>query len=49
MPLDSKSYEYMRLGRFGLAEGNNIVAQCELFRTDIVFYRWILNFFKKGY
>ena len=45
LPLDCNKSDCMRLGRFDLSSSSNIIKQCELFRSDFLFYACIRNFF----
>lgn len=49
LPIDCRVNNCMHLGRFVLSSGNNIIKQCELFRSDIVLYSWVWNFLSKKY
>jgi len=49
LPIDCKVNNCMRLGRFDLSSGNNIIKQCELFRSDILLCAWVWNFLSKRY
>jgi len=49
LPIDCQVKGCMRLGRFDLSGSNNIINQCELFRSDILVYAWVWNFLTKRY
>lgn len=49
LPIDCQVNNCMCLGRFDLSSGNNIIKQCELFRSDILLYAWVWNFLSKRY
>ena len=49
LPLETKNNSLLKLGRFEIVEGYDITKQCMLFRSDIVFYRKIVNILNSGY
>jgi len=46
LPIDYQVTNCMCLGRFDLSGSNNIIKQCELFRSDILLYAQIWNLLK---
>jgi len=48
LPIDCKGDDCMRLGRFDLGDGNRLVRQCELFRSDISLYAKFFNLLYKS-
>jgi len=49
LPIDCQKDKCMRLGRFDLGGCTEPLKLCELFRSNVVFYKWIENFFNKRY
>ena len=49
LPIDSQTDGYMRLGRFDLGGSTEPLQLCEMFRSDIIFYKRIWNFLNKRY
>lgn len=47
LPIDYQSNDCMRLGRFRLSDNDNLIKQCELFRSDIVLYPRIWSLLSK--
>ncbi len=47
LPFTDKNVDNMRLNRFDITGCDNILAQCELFRSDVLLYPLILNALKR--
>jgi len=47
LPIDGQAMDCMRLGRFDISGSDNVLAQCELFRSDVLLYPLILNVLKR--
>lgn len=47
LPFTDKNVDRMRLNRFDITGSDNILAQCELFRSDVLLYPLILNALKR--
>lgn len=47
LPIDNHSNKFINLGRFDLSGNNNIINQCKLFRSDLLFYSWVWNLLNK--
>jgi len=47
LPIDCQATEHMRLGRFDLSGSDDVLAQCELFRSYVLLYPLILNLLKR--
>ena len=48
LPINQQDNNSMRLGRFDISCSNNIIKQCELFRSDILLYAWVWYLLSKN-
>ena len=49
LPINPRNNSYMYLARFDLGGESEPLKLCEIYRSDIIFYKWISNYLNKRY